>query len=679
MKTAGLFISAWLCVPLAFSQALIEETVDVERIADELVPFPDDGASYDDAYDYAVQTLSSPMDLNSVTGDELKGLHILTDSQVESILSYRAAQGPFLDVYELQVVPGIDSAAITRLRPFIRLIDPASRVDKSVVKRIISPGHSYLVTRYERSLETDRASSVKSSAFKGSPDKLYFRLRSSMPGDFSFGITGEKDAGEQMKFDVRQHQFAFDFTSYHLQLKNKGRIKNVIAGDYQAQFGQGLILGGAFGLGKGGESVSTIRKANAGFQPYTSIHENAYQRGVAVTVAVSSTLDVSAFYSSTRRDASLSVNNDTLSLTSLSSTGYHRTENELSRRKTALEQNAGCIAHIQKRNLDAGVIANYILYDAPLKRTPALYNQFAFQGRANLNTGMFLNYRWQNISFFSEMARSQSGGVGALCGLLFSLDARLETAVLYRGYMRNFHTFYTNAFSENTQPQNERGVYWGWRYRWSRQYSFNGYVDLFTFPWLSFRRYAPSQGYEWLLRGSYQPSKETSIALSFREESKGRNLPDPSSLYKVAEVVRNNVSLHLDYLASRNIRLRSRIQYTAQQFSGEVTEGWAFVQDITVSAGRLRLSARHALFDTAYDTRQYVYETDAWSSYSLPAYSGVGVRNYVLFEYNLCKWMKFWVRYARTRLANDEETASEADSIDGNMRNDLKFQVRITF
>ena len=679
MKGVGLFISVWLWAQTGLSQALVEEAIDAERIAEELAPFPDDGNAYDDAYDYAVQTLSSPMDLNSVTPQELKELHVITDSQVESILSYRDAQGPFLEIYELQVVPGMDSAAIARLRPFIRLIDPASRVNQSFLKWMTAGGHSYLVTRYERALETKKGLPADAPAFKGSPDKLYFRFRSSVPGDFSFGVTGEKDAGEQMKFDVRRHQLAFDFTSFHLQLKNKGRIKNVIVGDFQTQFGQGLILGGAFGLGKGSESVSTIRKTTAGFQPYTSIHESAYRRGVAISVGVSSALNVSAFYSSARRDASFSGENDTLTLTSFLTTGYHRTEAELSRRKTTREQDAGLVIHLQKKDLDAGLIADYIAYDIPVRRTPTLYNQFAFQGRTSFNTGVFLNYRWQNVSFFSEMARSASGGLGAVCGLLFSLSGRLEASVLYRSYMRNFHSFYTNAFSENTQPQNERGVYWGLKYRWSRQYSLNGYVDLFTFPWLSFRRYAPSEGYEWLLRGSYQPSKETSIALSFREESKGRNVPGSTNLYKVADVVRNNLSLHVDQRASRNIRLRLRIQYTAQEFNKVHAEGWAMVQDVTVTFGKVKLSGRHALFDTAYDTRQYVYETDAWSSYSLPAYSGVGVRNYLLIEYNLSKWMKFWVRYARTRLANGGENGSEDDTLVGNMRNDIKFQARISF
>ncbi|MFI5135500.1 MAG: hypothetical protein ACHQD9_06580, partial [Chitinophagales bacterium] len=37
----------------------------------------------------------------------------------------------------------------------------------------------------------------------------------------------------------------------YLQVQNKGKIKNLIIGDFQNQFGQGLTLGGAFAMGKG--------------------------------------------------------------------------------------------------------------------------------------------------------------------------------------------------------------------------------------------------------------------------------------------------------------------------------------------------------------------------------------------------------------------------------------------
>jgi hypothetical protein len=309
-----------------------------------------------------------------------------------------------------------------------------------------------------------------------------------------------------------------------------------------------------------------------------------------------------------------------------------------------------------------------------------LYKQFSFRGSDNLNTGFFVNYRWHNIAFFSETARSHSGGYGTLTGLLMSAHRNLELAVLHRSYMRDFHSFYGNAFSENTALANERGVYWGWHYRWSRGYNFSGYVDLFSFPWLSFRRYAPSQGYEWMLRANYEPSRNTVLSFAFREESKPRNATAAANVYSIEPLTRHNVVVNFDYGVGGNVRLKSRVQYSMQDSREEVTEGWAFVQDVSFTLGRLRVTARHGLFDTdRYDNRQYVYEGDAWSSYSFPAYAGVGVRNYALIEYNFSKRVTFWVRFARTRLSSGAEIGSGPDTIEGNTKNDVKFQARLKF
>lgn len=682
MKAVALIITVGLGVPIAFAQDVPEEGIDPQRFTDEMVGYPEEDANYEDLYENLLQTLSSPYDLNKVSKEELKTLHLLTDVQIENFFTYRKEQGTLLDVYELQTIPGFDLLLIARLRPFVTVSDPADKIYPSVFGRIFSPGHSYVVTRYERTLETRQGYKATSSGtpFKGSPDKVYFRLRSAQSGDYSIGMTGEKDAGEKMTFASGKQPWGFDFTSFHLQLQNKGRLKNIVVGDFQSQFGQGLMLGGAFGLGKGGGSVSTTRKSNLGFLPYTSINESAYQRGAAVTMQALPHVRMSAFYSHTKRDASASADADTLFVTAFKASGLHRSEAELASRKKVTEQNYGLVLQFEKNRLDAGVIVNAIHFSIPVKRNPTLYNQMAFSGSVNLNAGIFLNYRMGNVSFFSEAARSVSGGPAAVAGVLMAVHPKLDLTILYRHYMRNFYTFYSNAFSEGTQPQNERGVYWGWNYRWNRRYNVTGYVDLFTFPWLGFRRYAPTNGSEWLLRGNYEPSKKASVFIQLRVEKKFRNRPDPGNLYSLAEGTKRNLALHCEYGIGEKIRLKSRLQYSSYLFDEKMAEGFALVQDLSFSLGRFRFTGRHGLFDTDhYDNRQYVYESDAWLAYSLPSYSGVGVRNFALFEYKVHKQLTLWVRYARTRLLKSDEIGSGSEAIDGNTRNDVKFQVRFTF
>ena len=681
MKIASMLLPVILCFP-AYSQQGQEE-IDIQQLSDDLLAPPELDANYEDLYENVVQIIASPYDLNRITKDELRLLHVLDDHQIENFIAYRKAQGSLLDVHELQVVPGMDSDVIARLLPFVTVRDARGAADRRLLHRIFSSGNSYFISRYGRALESKKGSILSAGSpppFRGSPDKIYLRLRSVQAGDYSIGFTAEKDAGENLTFKANHHPRGFDFTSFHIQLQQKGRVRNVIAGDFQTQFAQGLLLGGAFGLGKGSATVSTTRKSNVGFLPYTSVNESAYLRGIALTLQPSNMLDVSLFFSRARRDAASEGVEGTVSATAFQTSGLHRTDTELHHRRKVMEQSYGLVFRVNEGRLDAGVILHGIHFDIPLQRRPTLYNQFSFSGSQNLNAGFFLNYQFQNISFFSEAGRSLSGGAGIVWGMLVSPYPPLDIAIACRHYGRNFHTFSSNAFSENTQPVNEQGIYWGWKYRWNRQYSFSGYADLFRFPWLGYRRYAPTVGYEWLLGGNYTPARKVSVSLQVREESKPRNEPDVGALYQLQEGLRRNVTLRSDYNMTENLRLKFRLQYSSYSFSGVTTEGFALIQDISFKWKRFKFTGRHALFDTDhYDNRQYVYEQDAWMTYSLPAYSGVGVRNYALFEYKVHKQLTLWVRYARTRLTKAPENGSGPDGIEGNTRNDVKFQARFRF
>ena len=98
------------------------------------------------------------------------------------------------------------------------------------------------------------------------------------------GFTAEKDPGEKIQWSPSTRYYGADYFSYHLQLQNKGKLKNLILGDYQTQFGQGLMLGGVLGMGKGGETITTIRRSNIGLLPYTSAYEGGAMRGIGFTV-----------------------------------------------------------------------------------------------------------------------------------------------------------------------------------------------------------------------------------------------------------------------------------------------------------------------------------------------------------------------------------------------------------
>lgn len=680
----GLLVVLIYCIQVtAFTQDYPRQAYNLEKLADEIFPLQDLDLNYEELYENLAQLLSNPIDLNQAGPEELRSLFVLREEQIAQFLRYRQEQGPLLSVYELQAVPGFDPATLYRLIPFVTVNDPSAVLGKTFIKRVVSEKNNFFIARYEHTLEDKKGylpETDSSSRYAGSPDKLYTRFRINRTGDFSFGFTMEKDAGETFSWRPHNKQYGFDYQSFHGQLMNKGHLKNLIVGDFQAQFGQGLLLGSSFGMGKGSESITTIRRSNLGFLPYTSLNEYGFFRGAAATASLNRNLTVSGFISNLGRDARLNETSpdEITIISSLGTTGMHRTPAEIQSRKKIDEMNIATIVNYKDRSWDAGVIFHHTQFSTPILKDPTPYNQFSFSGNQNSNLGVFLNYSWKNLTFFSEAAQTIGHGNALAAGVLGSLTRKLDISLLYRNYAKNFYTFYSNAVSENTLPQNESGFYWGWKYLFSKQYSLAGYVDLFRFPWLRYRSYAPSEGNEWLLRFNYQPSKTTTLFVQVREEAKARNLPGEFNLYQTGQGVKRNLWLNADYAATSHLSFKTRAQMSTYTIGGHRTRGIAIVQDLNLDFHRLSISTRYALFDTDdYDNRQYVYERDMWLTFSFPAYFGVGVRSYVMLQYKLSQHIDLWFRWARTEFKDRSTIGSGGETIFGNTKNDLKFQARL--
>jgi hypothetical protein len=673
-----LVVACTLGLHNCIAQEYPRTNADLSRITDELASYQDNNVNYEDLYENYVQLFANPIDLNRASPDELRMLNILSENQLNQLIKYREEKGRLLTVYELQAIPDFDTNTIQKLAPFVIVKDPKSKLDKETVRRLASGKNTYIISRVERSLQKSAGYTAhNANAFMGSPYKTYTRFRSANPGDYSFGFTAEKDPGEKATWNPSAKEYGMDYISAHLQFQNKGKIKNFIAGDFNFQFGQGLLLGNAFGLGKGGETITTARKSNIGFMPYTSVNEGGYMRGVATTIELSKHIFLSAFYSSTNRDANI-TDGDVPSFSTLNVSGLHRNQNELQIRKQIQEKNYGTVISYKTSNIETGIILNAIQFNIPIQKNPNAYNQFAFQGRSNTNAGAFFNYSVNNVTVFSEAGKSLGGGAGFVAGLLTSLHANLDVALVFRTYAKNFYPFYSNAFAESTTPQNENGMYWGLKYRFNKKYTLSGYTDLFQFPWLKFRMYQPSRGNEFLFRFNYQPTKKIIMFAQFRQESKARNVGDLLPTYETMMGTKRNLWLSCDYSISPSVRMKTRAQFSAYNFSGSISSGMTIMQDISAKLGKFEFTGRHALFDTDnFDNRQYVYENDVWLAFSLPAYDGKGTRDYLMIEYKLTRRFSLWAKYARISYQNITAISDGVQKISGNHRDDIKLQAML--
>jgi hypothetical protein len=664
----------------------------LNRQLQELFPTQLEGVDYQAVFDNLAQLYANPLDLNTATRDELTATYLLTEQQLTALLAYRTTHGDLLDIAELQAVPDFDVPTIQRLRPFVTIRQ------NPLTTNVPTPTDHYLIMRYERVLEEQKGFSeavpnrngTLPTRYMGSPGQWFLRYRNTRPGAYSVGLTMEQDPGELFRWNADTRQYGPDFVSFHAQIQNRGRWKNLIIGDFQQQIGQGLLLSAGFSLGKNAETILTVRRPTLGARAYTSLSEFGYLRGISGTYALAPSLDLTLFAARNRRDANLRLAQTTHedTITSFVTSGLHQTTSDLLDLRAVLEINLGGHLHYHRGGLQLGLTYLQTTYDKTVRKRALTYNEYEFTGRHNTLVGLHGGYVWRNTNLFGEAAYSSgslthSGGVGAVLGTLVSLSRSLDVALLMRHYDRTFHSFYGNAFAEGSRPINEQGIYGGVKYSLYRKLTLSGFIDMFRFPGWKYLIDGPSGGFDYLLTATYTPNRSTRFSLIFHDERKQKNTPGSRLTPRpLTETTRRSLALTADYAPAPGLTMRTRLQGGTFRYASEssTSQGFALVQDATYERGRWSLSGRVALFGTDdYDSRQYVYERDVLYAFSFPAYFDRGMRHYLLMRYTASQHLDIWVRYARTDLTNQPDIGSDLDLIAAPHKTELKAQVRWRF
>jgi len=673
----------------------------LDRVTQEIVgEIQTDQPPNEDLYGTLLALYQSPLNLNTARPEELRALPLLRESQVAALLAHRQANGALLSLYELQAVPGWDLRTITRVAPFVTVESARpNAVRGNLWQRIRLEENNALLLRYRRVLQPRKGFSPVDTfqgrptlRYLGGPNAVALRYRVSHARDFSLGLTAENDAGEPWAWRPARNQFGPDFLSAHFVLYERGRLRTLALGDYQLQFGQGLLLSSGLVQGKGAETIMTLRRPSLDVRPYAALLENTFFRGAAATYQLASRWEATAFASRKNVDANARQLSDSLGQvadelsSSLLLTGLHRTATEIANRQRLTETVGG--GHLgyasPDGSLSLGVTAVVSRFGNVFRKRPEPYNRYEFSGQTNSVLGLHYSYGWRNLLLFGEGGRSASGGLGAVSGVLASLGPQVDAAVLVRHYDADFHTLYGNAFGENTRNINESGLYVGLKIRPVPRWEISAYFDQFSFPWLRYRVSAPSQGQDALVRLAFAPAKTSLLYVQYRARLKPLDLPyslTGRALPLPGQQLRHSLLAFVDVQPTRALGLRTRLQvsYLRADDNRPWKQGFLLSQDAQVQVGRrLSLAGRYAVFDTDdFDTRQYALEQDVLYAVSIPALYGRGTRAYFISQLTLNKTLTLWLRYAETRYRDQTTIGSGLEEIQGRVRSEVTAQLRV--
>ncbi|HEY5406853.1 MAG TPA: hypothetical protein VIJ92_07195 [Ginsengibacter sp.] len=657
----------------------------VEQQLENLTQASDDATTEDDSYlQELVQYIKDPINLNYADKGQLQELKILTPIQISNLMLYKKLLGNFISIYELQAIPDWDVDLIRRLRPYI-IVSNKVDVFNSIGSRLKN-GRNTLLLRDVQILEKSKGyvlnSSNATNFYPGSPQHLLVRYKYTFKNLLQYGVTGEKDAGEQ--FFKGPQKKGFDFYSAHFFVRDLGIIKSLALGDFTVSLGQGLTQWGSLAFNKGAEVLNIKRQSDV-LKPYNSAGEIAFNRGIGITLKKNK-WEATGFVSYRKLDANFNV--DTLNfedfVSSLQTSGYHRTASEVADKGSQSQLTlGGNLAHSSDR-LHIGINAVHYNFGHTITRPVYLYNAYALSGKTAGNYSIDYSYTYKNMHFFGEAATDEDLDKAVINGLLISVDSHVDMSFLYRNISRGYQSLYSNAFTENTYPTNESGFYAGISIAPSSNIRINAYADFYRFPWIKYRVDAPTSGTDYLVQLTYTPNKLAEIYIRYHTEKKAINYnPGGNPLNPVIAQPKQDLRAQFSYKLSSAFSFRSRVELSwFDKNADDAENGFLIYTDVLYKpiykpfSGNIRLQ----YFETdGYNSRLYAYENDVLYGYSIPVFYDKGYRYYVNVNYDVSRKLALWCRFAQTIYPDKNIIGSGLDEIQANKKSEVTLQAIWTF
>lgn len=699
LKLSKQFLIALLLLPfLSFSQLTEDEK---NQIIEQRVEYLVDNSEasdidYTTVFEQLTYYFDHPLNINKANVNDLRELSLLSDIQINSLITHIEKNGKLMTLEELQTVQGFDVNVIKLILPFVKVNSDVNSPQLSF-NELLKNGENQWFVRFERVIEekegyspiTDSAlAESPNSRYKGDRNRIYTRYKYNYGNHISFGFTADKDPGEE--FFKGSQQQGFDFYSAHFFLRNQGKIKQLAIGDYQAQFGQGLTYWSGIAFGKSAD-IMLVKRSAIGLKPYTSVDENLFLRGGGITLDFNE-IEVTSFYSRNKSDANIDftdtsyvIDESAITVTSLQQTGFHRTPNEIEDKDAIVKQTLGGHVAYKTRKFNIGFTGVYNEIDANFKPSLSTYSQFRNSSSYQTNLGVDYNWIYRNFNFFGEFSKSIDGGTALVSGALINLSNNFAMSLLYRDYGRDFNPISSVGIGENSTNENEKGMYLGFVASPSKQFTISAYYDQFTFPWLKYQVNSPSNGYQYLSQITYKPSKKIEMYVRVRERSKFENtdIDLEDGIDYIVPRKQTNYRYNLSYNISPSFKLKNRVELVNVDHQGSPFEtGYLVYQDIIYQGLKspFSFSFRYGIFDTdTYNTRIYAYENDVLYSFSIPAYYNRGIRTYLTIRYKVKRGIDVWLRYGLTHYENIDVISSGLEEIQGNTKSDVKFQIRFKF
>jgi hypothetical protein len=626
----------------------------------------------------------NPLDLNSVTQQDIESIPFINSFVAKNILEYRESNGLFKSKRELLNIDGINDELYQLIKIYVVVKQVSAdnfRAEEEMFSELYNKKFELIKNtdirfrnRVQQDLQTKKG--FLDGSYAGSQSKIFNQLSFK---NFNYNLEGnvtiEKDAGESS---------LTDFSSAYLKIENYKFIKEAVIGDYSLAFGQGLGMCSSTGYSKGSLAVDAVKKRNTGIKGYSSVNESQFFRGAATRLNYKD-FDFSLFYSNNFYDASI----DTLlnEVSSFYFDGYHRTITEQNRQNSVRERLFGGRIFYDKNDIRLGTTYWTSGFSKPIG-TDSTNRLFTFYGDKASMLSFDYDVSYKNANIYGEFAHSQTGSIAALSSLQLNFSNLAEIVFLYRNYPENFSPVHSFGFGENNgNTQNENGIYTGLTINALKNFVINIYYDQFKFPYRTYFNPVATQGNDFLANIDWKFDKNLLFNFKYRNRNKEESQTILDEFGRSVEKIVNrdqiNLRIGFNYELTNTINIKTRYEYVYIGYNmyGVNNKGSMFYTDIRFIPMRgLTASARFIFFNTdSYDSRLYEYEDDIRGVMSNTSLYGQGQRWYLMLRYKLVRFFEIYGKYSETLLDGVSTIGTGNDLIQGDVNNRINLGIELHF
>ncbi|MBA4312663.1 MAG: hypothetical protein C0417_08535 [Chlorobiaceae bacterium] len=512
----------------------------------------------------------------------------------------------------------------------------------------------------------DRSVGYIQKSYRGSQQKIYHRLKTKIGRYVSGGILTEKDPGEL---------YYADFLSFNIAIEDYGSLNKVVVGDYVLKTGMGLVFGDLYSMVKGSDIISPVLRKTDVARSYLSSGESGFFRGAAVEYS-SDILNITTFISHIRKSASI---DSTGNVTSIYSSGYFRTVNEISQRNNLYEKMYG--AHLK---FNAGKRAVFgLTFSSNYYSNPIVFDDGEKSiGKSNLAYSADYIVTSSATTFFGEWAVANLTLAG-VSGIKISTYNSFSVVATYRNYPYKFISLHGNPFGE--KGSNENGMYLGLTAKIYQQVRLSMYGDLFRFNDLNSSKFS-NTGSDIFSQIELGIDKSTLISVRYRRKKSEDNFDvfDNYGFIKSVggEILKQQLRFNVDHSISKNLRVKGRYEYRFLKNDYLKKEsGTLFMCDVVYSVSPSFFINNRAIYykTDSFDSGIYEFERDLEGVMTQPVLYGKGLRWYILIKYKPVESVELSAKYSNNTRDDLNKIGTGADQLPDNIDERIGVQMDIRF